>query len=103
MRPSHLLILFLLLLAALDGVLYVDYLRLRHDRPAALDILTATAAGLGLSDLCVATEARYTRHPAASDRVAPVMDHPGGLEHFPTGSFWAPPPYPETRKEIAKF
>lgn len=49
------------------------------------------AAGLGLTDLCVATEARYTRHPAVSDPVAPFMDYPGAIEHFPTGSFWAPP------------
>jgi hypothetical protein len=50
----------------------------------------ATAA-LGLTDLCLATEARYTRHPAVSDPLVPFMDHPGSLEHFPTGSFWAYP------------
>lgn len=55
-----------------------------------LDIATA---GMGLTDLCVATEARYTRHPAVSDQVAPFMDHPGAIEHFPTGSFWAPPTF----------
>jgi hypothetical protein len=45
---------------------------------------------LGCSDLAVATEARYTRHAAASDGVVPFMDHPGDIEHFPTGSFWQP-------------
>lgn len=44
----------------------------------------------GLSDLVLSTEARYTRHPAVSDTVAPSMNHPGGLEHFPSGSFFAP-------------
>lgn len=44
----------------------------------------------GLSDLAVSTEARYTRHPAVSDPLAPFMDHPGGLEHFPSGAFFAP-------------
>lgn len=53
-------------------------------------LLTTISAGLGLTDLCVATEARYTRHPAISDPMAPFMDHPGSIEHFPTGSFWAP-------------
>jgi hypothetical protein len=91
MRPSHFLILTLLLLALLDTVLYVDLTQLRGKQAAAMDLLATTTAGLGLSDLCVATEARYTRHPAASDPVVPFMDHPGGLEHFPTGSFWAPP------------
>lgn len=45
---------------------------------------------LGLSDLALTTEARYTRHPAASDGVVPFMDHPGALEHFPSGSFFRP-------------
>ena len=45
---------------------------------------------LGVSDLSVATEARYTRHPSASDDVVPFMDHPGDIDHFPTGSFWQP-------------
>lgn len=49
-------------------------------------------AVLGLSDLCIATDARYIRHLAVSDRVAPFMDHPGGIEYFPTGSFWIPEP-----------
>lgn len=46
----------------------------------------------GLSDLCIATDARYIRNPAVTDRIAPYMDHPGGIEHFPTGSFWIPEP-----------
>ena len=45
---------------------------------------------LGLSDLAVTTEARYTRHPAVSDPVAPFMDHPGDIENFPSGSFLRP-------------
>ncbi|RZW24215.1 MAG: hypothetical protein EX260_04150 [Desulfobulbaceae bacterium] len=44
----------------------------------------------GLSDLCIATDARYIRHLAVSDGLAPFMDHPGSIEHFPTGSFWIP-------------
>lgn len=44
---------------------------------------------LGLSDLCIATDARYIRNPAVTDPLAPYMDHPGTIEHFPTGSFWA--------------
>ena len=36
----------------------------------------------GLSDFCITTDARYIRHLAVSDQVAPVMDHPGAIEHF---------------------
>ncbi len=51
-----------------------------------------TVAAFGLSDLCIATDARYIRNPAVSDRLTPYMDHPGNIEHFPTGSFWVPYP-----------
>ena len=82
----------LFFLLVLDTALYfhVRSQRETRQRPAARlnDIVTA---GLGLTDLCLATEARYTRHPAVSDPIAPFMDHPGAMEHFPTGSFWAAP------------
>ncbi|MEI7818281.1 MAG: hypothetical protein WCI45_13940 [Desulfuromonadales bacterium] len=43
-----------------------------------------------MTDLCLATEARYTRHPAMADRHAPFQEHPMALEHFPTGSLILP-------------
>jgi len=46
---------------------------------------------LQLTDLCLFTEARYTRHPAMADRFAPFQDHPGAMEHFPSGSLVTPP------------
>lgn len=46
---------------------------------------------LKLTDLCLFTEARYTRNPAMADRHAPFQDHPMALEHFPTGSLVTPP------------
>ena len=45
---------------------------------------------LGLSDLSLFTEARYTRHPTQADWHAPFQDHPAALEHFPTGSLLPP-------------
>jgi hypothetical protein len=39
------------------------------------------------------TEARYTRHRSQADLHAAFQDHPGALEHFPTGSLVGPPPY----------
>jgi hypothetical protein len=58
----------------------------------------AASAGLvrteGLTDLCLFTEARYTRHPSQADASAPFQDHPGALEHFPSGSLVPPPPPP---------
>jgi hypothetical protein len=92
MRPAHIFVLIIIFLLVLDTALYI-HVRFQREtvlRPASRlnDIVTA---GLGLTDLCLATEARYTRHPAVSDPMVPFMDHPGAIEHFPTGSFWAAP------------
>jgi hypothetical protein len=46
---------------------------------------------LGITDICLFTEARYTRHPSQSDLHAAFQDHPMALEHFPSGSLVAPP------------
>jgi hypothetical protein len=53
----------------------------------------ALVRSLGLTDLCLFTEARYTRHPAMADRHAAFQDQPMGLDHFPSGSLLAPPPF----------
>jgi hypothetical protein len=45
----------------------------------------------GLTDLCLFTDARYTRNPAVADGVTPFQDHPMSLEHFPSGSIIGPP------------
>lgn len=46
---------------------------------------------LQLTDLCLFTEARYTRHLSQADLHSAFQDHPLGLEHFPTGSLALPP------------
>ncbi|MFZ4859269.1 MAG: hypothetical protein ACOYL3_23065 [Desulfuromonadaceae bacterium] len=45
---------------------------------------------LHVTDLCLATEARYTRHPAVADLHTPFQEHPLALEHFPTGALILP-------------
>ncbi len=47
---------------------------------------------LGITDLSLFSEARYTRHPSQADLFAPFQDFPGALEHFPTGSMIPPNP-----------
>lgn len=46
---------------------------------------------LRLTDLCLFTEARYTRHLSQADMNTALQDHPLSLEHFPSGSFNRPP------------
>lgn len=90
MRPLHVLILILGFLTAVDtGLIFYQHQAVRqHAR--FMQASKILVSGLGLSDLSVSTEARYTRHPAVSDSVVPFMDHPGAIEHFPSGSFWTP-------------
>lgn len=49
------------------------------------------AKTLQLTDLCLFTEARYTRHLSQADLNTAFQDHPLSLEHFPSGSFTQPP------------
>jgi hypothetical protein len=46
-----------------------------------------------LTDLCLFTDARYTRHPAMADLNTAFQDYPMSFEHFPSGSLMAPPPH----------
>jgi len=51
----------------------------------------ATVKALGLTDLCLFTDASYTRHLALADLHSPLQEHPLCLEHFPAGSLAGPP------------
>jgi hypothetical protein len=54
-------------------------------------VARALVRELRLTDLCLFTEARYTRHPSQADLHTPFQDHPLALEHFPSGSLLGPP------------
>ncbi len=95
MRPSRILFIVFTVLAIVDTGLYFHAVRLGSTLRSDYETQSIAVSGLGLTDLAVATEARYTRHPSVSDLMAPFMDHPGAIEHFPTGSFWAAPPKQE--------
>ena len=75
----------LLLLEAAHGVW-----RNGADAPARGERAELVRA-LGLSDLALFTEARFTRHPTQADLFTPFQDAPLSLEHFPTGSLIASP------------
>ena len=53
----------------------------------------AIVKALALTDLCLTTEARYTRHPSMADLHTPFQDHPLSLDHFPSGALMVPPPH----------
>lgn len=58
--------------------------------PDALAPAQSLVRTLGLSDLALFTEARYTRNPAQADLHSAFQDHPLALEHFPSGSLIPP-------------
>ncbi len=91
MRRSDALGLLLLLALLLGELCWLDAdARSREvTGPAAR---AAMVRRLGLTDLVLSTEARYTRHPSMADRFAPFQDHPHAFDHFPSGSVVAPPP-----------
>jgi len=66
-------------------------LHAHRDRSAWLRPCIEQVAAWRLTDLCLFTEARYTRHPAMADDHAAFQDHPAALEHFPSGTLVAPP------------
>ncbi len=90
MRPSMQFVTLLLCYICLALLMYPEIRAKRIDTFATLIRLQEITGNYGLSDLSLSTEARYTRHPAASDRVVVVMDHPGAVDHFPSTLFWAP-------------
>ncbi|MDP2878437.1 MAG: hypothetical protein Q8N74_02780 [Sulfuricella sp.] len=70
---------------------FADAASQRTSRSAALAANARLVERLGLTDLCLFTEARYTRHPSQADLHSAFQDHPIGLEHFPSGSLLPPP------------
>lgn len=57
---------------------------------AILEQKAVLVKNLRLTDLCLFTEARYTRHLSQADLNTAFQDHPLSLEHFPSGSFTQP-------------
>lgn len=64
----------------------------REMRPALAE-KAAMVREYGLTDLCLFTDARYTRHPSMADLNTPFQDYPLSFEHFPSGSLIPPPPH----------
>lgn len=76
-------------MAALAATAVASAVGVATDRPAVAR-RAELVARLGLTDLALFTEARYTRHPSQADRHAAFQDHPFAFEHFPSGSVLPP-------------
>ena len=91
MRKSDTLFIFWAVALLLIGLLFIHgALRLRGDS-TGLEEKRMMAHHLQLTDLCLFTDARYTRHLSQTDLNTPFQDHPVALDHFPSGSLVTPP------------
>jgi hypothetical protein len=90
-RKSNRALAFLGLAGLLFLLTFVDAAWLRARRAQGVAWEAELVARLGLTDLCLFPEARYTRHPSQADLHSAFQDHPLGLEHFPSGSILPPP------------
>ncbi|MBJ6723355.1 hypothetical protein [Geomesophilobacter sediminis] len=93
LRPSTLFGAAILLLLAGTAAAGLHARTARIAAAAAENEGRTLVARLGLTDLCLTTEASYCRNPALTDARTPFQDHPGALEHFPSGALIAPPPH----------
>ena len=90
-RPSHLALAILACAGSLVAATFSDAAWLRQQRAGGMVQMRDLVEQLQLTDLCLFTEARYTRHLSQADLHSAFQDHPLGLEHFPTGSLVLPP------------
>jgi hypothetical protein len=98
-RKSDLFFIFLLAGMLLVGFMFIHANVRQHLDMPLLNQRAEIVRVLGLTDLCLFTEARYTRHPSMADMGTPFQDHPMSLEHFPSGAIVPVPPHLKQRTQ----
>ncbi len=91
LRRSNLYLALCAGLLALAGLLWTHALLPGAADSARLASQRQLVRELGLTDLCLASEARYTRHLSQADLFAAFQDYPVSLDHFPSGALLPPP------------
>lgn len=89
-RSSVFLASVLILMLLFCGMFVHAFLKQKKDREVLAGMQMMVGA-LHITDLCLFTDARYVRHLSQTDLHAPFQNHPGALEHFPSGSLILPP------------
>lgn len=90
MRNSSLFFLWLTVDVMILGVLLLHAVLSTYAQQTDLADKASLVTRLQITDLCLFTEARYTRHLSQADLNTAFQDHPLSLEHFPSGSFTQP-------------
>jgi hypothetical protein len=92
MRKSNLFLFYLVINVVLFLLMFAHASHQQRVWVASLKEKVSMVGRLGLTDLCMFTEASYTRHLSQADLYTPFQDAPMSLDHFPSGSLAAPPP-----------
>jgi hypothetical protein len=93
MRKSHMFLSLMTLGLILLGMMHVHSRFIQAAEEDRVDRRKQWVRELGLSDLCLFTDARYARHPSMADLHTPFQDYPLSFEHFPSGSMIGVPPH----------
>lgn len=89
MRSSTWFLFFCLFFVCFNSALWW-YSTAGQKNPQRYQFSQQLVAALGLTDLCLATDARYIRHLSVSDPLSPYMNHPGAIEYFPSSVIYVP-------------
>ena len=96
-RKSHIFLFYIGLNLLLLAMMFAHASLRRNGDFQALAERRELVGKLELTDLCLFTDARYTRHPSMADLNTPFQDYPMSLEHFPSGSIMTLPPHLKPR------
>ncbi len=91
LRKSNLFLLYLAINLILLSLIFVHASYKKEAGARLIKEEGEMVRTIGLTDLCLFTEASYTRHLSQADLHTPFQDSPMSLEHFPSGSIVAPP------------
>jgi hypothetical protein len=78
--------------ATLGGLLALGRASVQRAAAGDLPAKRQVVERLGLTDLSLWTDARYTRHPSQADLFSAFQDFPSAPDHFPSGSIVPAPP-----------
>lgn len=92
-RLSSIFITFTMLSLLTTAALMLHASSVTKRSAAGIDAMRKMVRDMKLTDLCLFTEARYTRHPAMADLHAAFQEHPTAMDHFPSGSLLLPTPH----------
>jgi hypothetical protein len=92
-RKSNIYLLYIAANLVLVGLMFVHASYTQESNEPHLLEKSDMVKRFELTDLCLFTDARYTRNPSLADRHSAFQDTPMSFDHFPSGSVMPPPPH----------